>query len=185
MSVSKREGQLFVISERVSTASQTSGSSRVERLALIVMTNGGAHWEGVQTLAVGDHLHLDKLVEQPPPAGSQAWLPTIRQLVDYLGELGGHWVVTLPVGEVGVVPGEVTLTADRVFDYTDTSKEYEPPAVYRLGDEAILNTWEGERHLWSAVVGPNVIESISLNRPKDEAPEGGGWFAQITFEIRR
>ncbi len=92
--------------------------------------------------------------------------------------------MALRIGAAPVIPTDLALTADNVFEYVDTGNTYEPPAVYRLSERAALNKWEGEQHKWSRVLEPTVMEDVGFDRPKNERPEGGGWFAQITFEVR-
>ena len=92
--------------------------------------------------------------------------------------------MALRIGAAPVIPTDLTLTADNVFEYVDTGNTYEPPAVYRLSERAALNKWQGEHHRWARVVEPCVTESITFSRPKNDPPDKGGWFAQITFEVR-
>jgi hypothetical protein len=148
------------------------------------MTSKANQWEAVHQLVIGDHVHLHELVEKPPSPGSRDWLPILQQLVAHLMGHGGHWGITLCIGEAQGIPADTALTVDNVFEYVDASDTYEPPAVYRLSERAILNRWEGEQHKWSRMLEPAVMEHVGFNRPKDERPERGGWFAQITFEIR-
>lgn len=148
------------------------------------MTSTANQWKAVHELVVGDHVHLPELVDNPPSPGSRDWLPILRQLVSHLVEHGGHWGVTLRIGEAPMIPTEVTLTAADVFEWVDATQEYEPPAVYRLSERAGLNKWQGEHHRWARVVEPCVTESITFSRPKNDPPDKGGWFAQITFEVR-
>jgi hypothetical protein len=141
-------------------------------------------WSELQTLEIGDHMHLDGLVDDPPPPGSRDWLPVLEQLVAYLVRQDGHWGVTLRVGVAPHLP-KACVTAANVFEYVDSTQVSEPPAVYRLTDKALANTWEGEYHGWNRVLEPRVTEDVRFDRPKNDLPDSGGWFAQVTFEIRR
>jgi hypothetical protein len=108
----------------------------------------------------------------------------LQQLVAYLVKTGGEWGVTLRIGVAPGIPREVAVTADNVFEHIDTTEAYEPPAVYRLTERALPNRWEGESHSWRRLLEAGVAESVSFNRPRDDMPENGGWFAQLNFEIR-
>jgi hypothetical protein len=140
-------------------------------------------WADVRKLKVGGHLHLDRLVDTPPPPGSPNWVPLMLELVERLIDWGGPWTVTLTLGMVRQSPDPASV-APNFFERADTAGLAEPPAVYRLADRLIANIWEGEYRCWKVVRQPGVTEIVSLHRAASEPPDDQGWHASLLFEVR-
>jgi hypothetical protein len=147
------------------------------------MTLNSDSWDDVDKLAVGGHVHLDRLVESPPPPGSRDWVPIVHELVASLVERGGNWLVTVPVG-TGLHISQELPTAKEVFDHVNVTELREPPAVYRAGDKLVPNTWEGEYYARKRVIAPSVTEIVSFGRSSDTPADEPGFSAQIAFEVR-
>jgi hypothetical protein len=139
-------------------------------------------WADVENLAVGAHVHLDELVDASPPPGSRAWLPVLHEVVEHLVKVGGNWLVTIPLGFASRLPGREA--AFDAFEYADDTPLSEPPAVYRMSDKLIANTWEGEEHSWKrVVVQPCVTEIVSFHHAKADPSDEYTYLAQISYEI--
>jgi hypothetical protein len=141
-------------------------------------------WGEVWTLAVGGHLHLNDVVDAFPPPGSPGWMPILEQLVDRLVGHGDNWTVTIDAGVVSRVPEPSTEVPD-VFEHADQTRASEPPAVYHLPATLVPNTWEGEHHHWRRVLRRGVTEIVSFSRSRSDPPDGGGFVAEIAFEVRQ
>ncbi len=73
-------------------------------------------------------MHLDALVDNPPPAGSREWLPLLQDLVMRFATAGGNWTLTVDVGVALSVP-EGSLAVPDVFEHADVIRALEAPAV--------------------------------------------------------
>jgi hypothetical protein len=142
-----------------------------------------ASWEAVRSLANGEHMHLDEIVEAPPPPGSSAWLPIIDGLKRSLVNWGGNWTVTIPIGVVSDVPTG-PMSVQTALGIVHQGDVVEPPAVYRVSASLAPNRWEGEYHCWKRVLEPGVTEIVSLSRSSREIATGEGLVAEVVFEIR-
>jgi hypothetical protein len=140
-------------------------------------------WDDVRTLASGDHVHLDELVNDPPTPGSPDWIPIILELVTWLQQWGGNWMVTLPVGAVHELPRSFP-TLSHIFDSVDTKDLVEPPAAYHLDDMLKTNTWVGEAHHWQQLREPGVMEVASFRRTMDGLRDGENLDVSILLEVR-
>lgn len=146
------------------------------------MNTHHSRWSSLLSLTAPDHRHLDRLVEQSLPPGSREWLPIMLDVVEYLLDKDGRWLVTLPVGTTFVPPRSSASIPD-VFACVDVAEKAEPPAVYRMWDIPAAPTWEGERHEWQWVVRPGVVEHVRFQRPSDP-PSDELWFrAHLDFEV--
>ena len=143
----------------------------------------GIDWGEIEGLPPDAHLHLDKLLDEPPGAGSESWLPIVREVAAYLAERGGNWTVTLPIGAVASVPAPIPDAAG-AFDFIDERERAELPAVYRLPERLTPHSWEGEHHLRRTRVTPVVAEVVSYGRASNAAPDEGGFRAAVVEEVR-
>ena len=141
-----------------------------------------ACWDSVQSLAYGDHIHLDCLVEQAPAPGSRDWMPLLLDLVEYLGVSDDFWVVTLPTGLAARLP-DAEPTESQLFECSDAAELLEPPAVYRINAPGPNLHWEGVIHEWRRVRHPNVLEALSFVRDATDPAPCGRWETKIAFHI--
>jgi hypothetical protein len=141
------------------------------------------NWAELRRLRVGEHVHLDRYIPNPPPPGSETWLDIIAELLPRLLKWKGAWTVSMPVGTLSQLP-KTFLTAPELLRLVDSEKATEPPAVYRLRDALVPSTWEGEHHRWQRLLQSSVMEAISVSRSRQEATAGDDFSASIVFEVR-
>jgi hypothetical protein len=134
-------------------------------------------------LRVGQHVHLDGLIDDAPPPGSQLWLPIIESVVAALEGRQGRWVVKLPLGFLAVLPtSQPTISA--IFELLTTDEVLmEPPSVTRLGSAGVGSTWEGENHRWQSRSVGRSIAVISVSRSLQESRANEPFFCELLTEI--
>ena len=134
-------------------------------------------------LRVGQRVHLDGLVADPPPPGSQLWLPIIGAVVAGLEGREGRWVVKLPLGFLTELPTSQP-TISRIFALL-TSDEVlmEPPSVTHLARAYVSSTWEGENHRWQSRSAAGSLAVTSVSRSLRESLDGEPFFCEMLWEI--
>jgi hypothetical protein len=145
--------------------------------------NEAQNWNKLKGLRVGEHVHLDHYIPNPPPPGSGAWLDIIAELSTRLLKWKGAWTVSIPVGTLSQLP-KTFLTPPELLREVDSKNVTEPPAVYRLRNVLTPSTWEGEHHRWQRLLQPSVMEVISMSRSRQEAAAGDDFTAAIVLEVR-
>ena len=140
-------------------------------------------WAQIRQLALGDHLHLDEVLDSPPPPGSRNWSDLIRELVRTLAQGGGEWTVVMTIGTVSQVP-TVLPNGDDLFDLVSSEPVVEPPAVYRLNDTIMPRHWEGECHSYIRVAAGGVTEIARIDRSAAAAARNEAFRVALVFEIR-
>lgn len=137
----------------------------------------------IRSMKVGQHLHLDGCVLDPPSPGDPAWLEIISDLIQRIMAWGGAWTISMAIGTTASIP-IFPVDLDGLFALVDKSSLVEPPAVYRLRDALTVNSWEGERHIWQSLLQPSLTQVISLTRSKCEISAGEDLYVRVAFEIR-
>jgi hypothetical protein len=141
------------------------------------------NWNEIEDLQERAHVHLEECLESSPPPGAGEWLDIVAELVPKLVELGGAWVITVPLGHIRSLPTAQPRLPEELLELADPGELVEPPAVHRLPPERIAHRWEGESHSWKISLSPTVIQTVRIDRSIRETRRDEPFSATVSFEI--